>query len=96
MKTSKDLALRSETLTCEELVDANIPFVRGVIYEADLPEAKYVTPVHTFNGWAADCYPVRKGRGGFEYDKALGDYPIPVKCEYLGEPVAVITEGGAE
>lgn len=89
LKTSKNFAFKTLGLTCEDLVEARIPFVEGVIYKTDLPDAEYVTPVRTFNGYAADCYVLKRTRSGFEPGPD-GWSPVPVKTEYLLEPVAVI------
>ena len=86
MKTTLDI----DSTPQGELVDANIPYVKGVIYETDLdnPE-KYVTPVRTFNGWCADCYVLKKVGRGFTYNQQI-PYPVPIKRDYLLEPIAAI------
>lgn len=85
---SKDLSLISETLTAEELVDANTDFVKGVIYKIYDPHGKYVTPVKTFNGYCADCYVLNRKNGAFsrKYDIA-----IPINKSELGAIVGVLT-----
>jgi hypothetical protein len=92
MKTSPDLAVIQLTHTAEELVDAHVTFVRGVVYQCDLPEAPFVTPKATFNSWCCDCWPLVKRGKGFALKPGF-ELPIPVKETYLGDPVAVITEG---
>ena len=92
MKTSTDLSTVSHTYTAAELVAANIPFVQGVIYQCELNEARYVTPKHTFKGWCCDCWPLVKRGGGFALAPGF-ESPIPVKSDYLGEVVGVITSG---
>lgn len=89
MKTTSDFAARTLTLTCEQLLDANTNFIEGVIYQTDLGEAPYVTPAHTFNGHTCDCHVLTKTRNGFEPMPGF-TVPIPVKRQYLGEPIAVI------
>jgi hypothetical protein len=86
MRTSKNLALRTEQLSCEELIDMNTDFVKGVIYKTDL-EHKWVTPKHTFNGWCCDCFAVARTRHGFEIPN---DCTYPVRKENLLEPVCII------
>jgi hypothetical protein len=84
---SKDLSRISETLTAEELVDANTDFVKGVIYKTDDPHDKYVTPTRTFNGYCADCYVLERKNGTFsrKYDIA-----IPINKSELGAIVGVL------
>lgn len=90
MKTSKDLSASSITMTCEELEDANVDFVENVIYETELEEAKYVTPVRTFCGWACDCTVLKKVGKGFIVDTSVGG-AIPVKLDCVLRTVGVIT-----
>lgn len=89
MKTSKDFSRLFVTASALELVEANVTYVKGVIYSCDLEKVKFVTPDRTFNGWACDCWPVKARGSGFELDTTYSR-PIPVKTEYLLEPVAVI------
>ena len=90
MNTTTDFSIRRQTLTCEQLLDANTDFVKGVIYKAAIPEAKYVSPVRTFNGFCCDCYLVRRTRKGFEMDTIIA---LPVNKSDLGEPVCCIADG---
>lgn len=87
MKTTSDI----DSTPQGELVNANIPYVRGVIYETDHPEHKYVTPARTFNGWCADCHALQRVGKGFK-PKHGWEYPVPILRSDLLEPVAAIIE----
>jgi hypothetical protein len=87
MRTTSDI----DSTPQGELVNARIPYVKGIIYEIDRPDFKYATPVHTFNGWCADCYMLRKTGRGFRLDPE-SPYPMPVKRDVLLEPVAAILQ----
>lgn len=88
MITSRDFSRRSLSYTAEELVEAWVPFVEGVIYRSELEEG-LVTPVRTFNGYVCDCRVLRAKGGGYEVHPGF-QLPIPVRIGDLGEPVAVI------
>ena len=89
MKVTKKLEIVLHTTNAQELVNANIPFVKGVVYKTDLPEAKFVTPVSTFNGWCCDCWPLVKSKDGFA--KKIQS-PIAVVPSNLGEIVGSLTD----
>jgi hypothetical protein len=92
MKTKTDLSIITQTFTAQELVDANITYVKGVVYECDTYDTDFVTPSRTFQGWCCDCWPLVQRGKGFALKPGFTD-PVPIKETDLGEPVAVITEG---
>lgn len=91
MQTSFDFDEITETFAAYELINIHTDYVKGVIYETDLGDAKFVTPCFTFNGWCCDCWVLERQADG-TFEKAPGrEIPEPIKREYLGEPLCVIT-----